>query len=168
MIMKRISSRLPRLASTRGFTLTELLVVIAIISILSGMIGTGIMQARRNAKRAKAEAELRGLTTAWSQWFQLYGESTEYTWPTGIDGQSDLEMSAQNLGPIIDAENSHNPKGIVFLNASIEKTGKNPNRMYMDPWNHPYEMTFESTHYEDSKTFVITASITLPNCDMVQ
>ncbi len=150
-----------------GFTLTELLVVIAMIAILMGMISTGLLQARRNAKRAKAEAELRSLVSAWGQWFQLYGPDTDYEWPGAVDGQTDIDMDANNLGPVIDASNSDNPKGIVFLNASIERTGKNPDRKYLDPWGNPYRMDFDTSAKDLGSVFKITSSVYLPNRDML-
>ncbi|MGI6495760.1 MAG: type II secretion system protein [Kiritimatiellia bacterium] len=148
-----------------GFTLTELLTVIAIMALLMGMISGGIVQARRNAKRAKADAELRGLVTAWNQWFQLYGEENDYQWPGDVNGATDLKMNANNLGPVLDATDSDNPKGIVLLNATIEKTAKNPNRDYLDPWGNPYEMTFERSG-NLGRPFTVTASIALPNAQM--
>lgn len=155
------------LRKASGFTLVELLVVIAILAILMGVISTGFVQARRGAKRAKAEAEIRSLVTAWGQWFQLYGEDYGYAWPSAVDGQSDIKMNFDNLGPIISADDDDNPKGIVLLNVSIEKTGRNPQRLYLDPWGNAYEMTFDRTE-EIEQTLTITSSIHLPNALMVQ
>ena len=143
--------------SRSGFTLTELLVVIAIIGILMGVIGVGITQARRNAKRAKAEAELRSLVTAWSQWFQTFGNDNpnkQYQWPQN----GTVEMTSDTLAPIVGG----NSKGIVLLNVTLP-AGK----PYLDPWKNPYEVTFESPDdHAREDTFKVTGSISLQNGDM--
>lgn len=147
-----------------GFTLTELLVVIAIIAILSGAISGSLLQARRNARRAKASAELRGLATAWGQWYQLYSKDFDGDWPPGLSGGTDVEMSQSNLGPVTDADNRYNPKGIVLLNVSIDSR-RNPGMKYLDPWGNPYEMSF-SRSSEVKSDFEITASAYLSNSGM--
>lgn len=151
-----------------GFTLTELLVVIGMIAILMGMISTGLLQARRNAKRAKAQAELRSLVSAWGQWYQLYGPETDFKWPSAVNGKTDLDMDADNLGPVIDSANRDNPKGLVFLNVSIERTARNQDRKYLDPWGNPYRMDFDVSDKDLGSVFKITSSVYLPNRDMLQ
>ena len=67
----RVSAR-QKPARSAGFTLVELLMVMVVGSILIAIISGAYMQARQNAKRARAETQLRELVKAW----------TESGWPT--------------------------------------------------------------------------------------
>ncbi len=53
-----------RIASTKGFTLIELLVVIAIIGVLSGIVFSGINNARAKARDTQRIAEIRSIMNA--------------------------------------------------------------------------------------------------------
>ena len=67
-----------------GFTLIELLVVIAIITILAAMLFPSFAQARKNARRASCQSNLKQLTLGFLQFTQDYDERL----PNDVDGSS--------------------------------------------------------------------------------
>jgi prepilin-type N-terminal cleavage/methylation domain-containing protein len=117
----------------RAFTLVELLVVIVIGALILSILAGALSQAQRNAKRARAETELRELTKAWMQYWMTYG-----TWPAGYGGQT-KDMTYENLQPIVDVESDDNKRRIAFLSIKI-----GPGQEYLDPWKHVYRVKFNN------------------------
>jgi prepilin-type N-terminal cleavage/methylation domain-containing protein len=117
----------------RAFTLVELLVVIVIGALILSILAGALSQAQRNAKRARAETELRELTKAWMQYWTTYG-----AWPGGYGGQT-KDMTYENLQPIVDVESDDNKRRIAFLSIKI-----GPGQEYLDPWKHVYRVKFNN------------------------
>jgi prepilin-type N-terminal cleavage/methylation domain-containing protein len=123
----------------RAFTLVELLVVIVIGALILSILAGALSQAQRNAKRARAETELRELTKAWMQYWMTYG-----AWPSLPDSDSDTAayghpMTYANLRPIVDVESDDNKRRIAFLSIKI-----GPGQEYLDPWKHVYRVKFNN------------------------
>jgi prepilin-type N-terminal cleavage/methylation domain-containing protein/prepilin-type processing-associated H-X9-DG protein len=61
----------------RGFTLVEILAVVAIIGLLAGIIGPGIMAARRSAQQGVAMQNLKGIAQACVAYYNSNGPITD-------------------------------------------------------------------------------------------
>jgi prepilin-type N-terminal cleavage/methylation domain-containing protein len=61
------------MASHKRFTLVELLVVIAIIAVLAGLLLPALAGAQNQAKRTRAQTEMKGLQTAITMYESDYG-----------------------------------------------------------------------------------------------
>ncbi len=144
------ASRLPRRRA--AFTLMEMLSVIAIISILVGSIAMALSKAREISRRARAEAELREMISAWLQYHQLYGEL-----PAVVKDEP-LPTSREVLDPLINPESGDNPRGLVLLNPKLPF---NAEGLYTDPWGTPYQLSF--AHQEVKVSAALRTSITFPN-----
>lgn len=110
-----------------GFTLVELLTVIVLIGILMMSAGMSIRKARQVARNTKAEGECRELVNALLEYRAALG-----VWPSGSSGQR--EATKEFLEPLTDS--GKNPRGIVFLNLTLE-SGK-----WTDPWGAAYKVYF--------------------------
>ena len=93
-----------------GFTLPELLTVITIIALLMMATFGAISRARVMARRAKCEAQLRQLVSAWEQYYSTYGK-----WPRRVDGRT-VDTTASNLRPISDSKDADNEYGVRWKN----------------------------------------------------
>lgn len=62
-----------RMASTKGFTLIELLVVIAIIGVLSGIVFSGINNARAKTRDALVISEFNSIQKALALYYDTHG-----------------------------------------------------------------------------------------------
>lgn len=137
----------------RGFTLPELLTVITIIALLMMASFGALSRARELARRAKGEAQIRQLVSAWQQYYITYG-----SWPNNLAGQDKVAVSANNMKALIDPNDGNNPYGIVFFNFS--DTGD-----FTDPWGTIYRLKFgantSSTSGGRSTTYYET-SVALP------
>ena len=109
----------------RAFTLVELLVVVGMIALLTGAVGNSVNDARKRARVAKAQAEVKEMTNAIlaSERYVSLGQHT-----------MDEEASESNLGFILGKENGDNGEKIpVLFNANVSSGGK-----ILDPWGRPY------------------------------
>lgn len=132
-------------ARKSGFSLPELLVVIAIIGLLMTASFGSMARAREQAKRTKAEAQLRELVNAWQQYYTTYGK-----WPwTG-----ERDTTAATLDPIVNPDSPNNDFGLVFFNFS--GTGA-----FNDPWGTPYRLTFGVPGNGDSERNLTTFETTV-------
>ncbi|MEI7901018.1 MAG: type II secretion system protein [bacterium] len=138
----------PGSRSTMAFTLIELMVVFGMLAILMGAAMTGIGQARSQARKAKANVELRELMNAWLSYEAAYDD-----WPVQMEGD-DLVATADNLKELL----GDNPDKAVYLNAQTASGA------FVDPWGTPYHfrlITKSDTSTDVKETF--TASVTFPN-----
>ena len=132
-----------------AFTMIEMLIVIAMLGILMGTAISGVGQAKRQAKVARANTELRELVNAWLSYEQAYDE-----WPAEVaTGQEGVEATESNLRDLL----GQGSDGLVYLNAPITSGA------FRDPWGTPYKYRIvkESPTSEGRNNF--EAAITFPN-----
>ena len=79
--------RRSRTRGARAFTVTELIVVMAIIGVLSGMVLTGVMAARKRGGITKTSALILSLEAAINQYEESYGD-----YPAGAGGVGGAEL----------------------------------------------------------------------------
>jgi prepilin-type N-terminal cleavage/methylation domain-containing protein len=138
-------------ARRQAFTLVELLAVLTIAGILMTAVIGAYTQARRHAKIARAQTELRELLKAWSLYYQTYG-----AWPAGYDTTT-KDMSYAALQPLFA---SGNDKGIPFLSIATNSASGN----YVDPWGKPYQVTFKIQSGVKNET-ALRISVSFPNSE---
>ena len=153
----------------RAFTLIELFVVIAIIAVLVALLMPAIQGAVTQAKKARANADVKSLVLAWKNYYNEYGR-----WPVaqnrlffGVPGalQDASESGSTGLVTIVNVmtnimypdasmwgggwnRNLHpictnyNPKRVSFLTyhaGSVNQQGD-----MVDPWGNPYKFLFDA------------------------
>ena len=85
-----------KLSTKRGFTLIEMLVVVAIISILAGVVLTGVTGFQANARDTKRIADLKQMQSYLELYYNKEGQypsSSVYTTWTSLKTQMDTELS---------------------------------------------------------------------------
>ena len=137
------ASRLPSL----GFTLVEMLVVVGMLGVLMAVSFSGVGQARKQAKIAKANSETRELINAW-----LAYEAAHDDWPVEITGD-EIIADQGALGELL----GENEEQAVYLNANL--TGG----VFLDPWGNPYRLRLLYETQQNPKTDEFPASVTFPN-----
>ena len=120
----------------RGFTLVELLVVLAMILILVSAMTASVNSARRRAREAKAQQEMKELTNAILAFEQYAPGRTLEGFVTGGWKPCDEKSLAMVLGGL--AGESGEPVPVLYAAAL---TG---GRM-LDPWGKAYEFIIEKT-----------------------
>lgn len=130
----------------RAFTLIELLIVVAMLGLLMATAATGMAQARLQAKKTKAHAEMRELVNAWLSYEQSFGD-----FPMDIT-TGETEATAAALADLLGSSG-----GPVFLNAPIS------NGAFRDPWGNPYKFRILSIEAVDDKEYELDAAVTFPN-----
>ena len=133
--------------ASNAFTLIELLVVFGMLGLLMGVAFSGIGQARRQARIAKATAEVRELMNAW-----LSYEAAHDDWPASVQFGT-IDASRANLKELI----GEGDEKVVYLNAKF--TGAN----FCDPWGNPYRFRVLETSGESKATETFGAAIAFPN-----
>lgn len=109
-----------------GFTMLELLIVIAIIGILAAMLLSGAQAARRRARAVVAKTEVRGIETAWKQYFSQYQRWPSFaseSEPVAVTGEVAAVLSGASTGP-------DNRKRLAFIEFSRFNAAGDP----MTPW----------------------------------
>ncbi len=156
----------------RGFTLVELLVVIGIIALLAGILVPTIGSIIDKAERVQAQADVKGLATAWKEYYNEYGR-----WP--VDGNVAFSMAPsqyrQNAGeasapPSVQStgilmvvkimtnimyadigvarinmdgmRTNYNPKMMTFMDYRTESL--NTSGDFVDPWGYTYRVLFDA------------------------
>ncbi len=153
----------------RAFTLIELFVVIAIIAVLVALLMPAIQGAVTQAKKARANADVKSIVLAWKNYYNEYGR-----WPVAKDrlffgvpgalqdssesGSTGLVMIANVMtnimypGASMWAEGwsmnrhpictNYNPKRVTFMTyhaGSVNERGD-----MVDPWGNPYKFLFDA------------------------
>lgn len=133
--------------SSLAFTLVEMMVVTGMLAILMGVAFSGIGQARKQAKIAKANSEVRELVNAILA-YEIAEEELDIA-------ATPKDATEANLQPLLGLGGSKT----VYLNAQM--VGK----AFRDPWGTPYqyrviEGDVSSSAGNDTR---LSAAITFPN-----
>ena len=123
---------------TRSFTLIELLAVIAIITLLVGLVVPTIGYTRKQAKKARARAEIDSLKIALRSYYQEYGY-----WPQ-TSSTNWVELSTMlngNIHPYSGAAGvawatNNNPRAIRFM--EFKRDSVSSGGTFLDPWDRSY------------------------------
>ena len=134
--------------ASSAFTLIEMVVVTGMLAILMGVAFSGIGQARKQARIAKANAELRELINAWLSYEAAYDD-----WPVEAGGSEPIDASESNLAELL----GENQNKTVYLNAPMV------NGAFRDPWGNPYRFRLVKTEGQNQSSEEFAASITFPN-----
>lgn len=126
----------------RGFTLIELLVVLAMIMILVSAMTASVNSARRRARQAKAQQEMKELTNAILAFEQYAPNRSLEGFETGGWKTCDEKSLAMVLGGL--AGESGEPVPVLY--AAALTGGK-----MLDPWGKAYEFIIEKTATIDSR-----------------
>lgn len=165
-IISLFSGRRVHRRHRHAFTLIEMMLVIALSATLMAMLASSLLQARNSARRAKAEAQLREMTTAFIQYYNTYGG-----WPPNVK-DTETPISEAMLLPLIDPNHGANELGIVFLNKTFTDLERTRSQRlhggvyYLDPWDQPFQMAFgsaESSGEDNANKIVQTTSVWFPN-----
>jgi prepilin-type N-terminal cleavage/methylation domain-containing protein len=120
--------------SKLAFTLIELLTVVAIIGILIALLFPAITTAIKKAEKAKAQAAVTGLATAFKAYYAEFNR-----WPASATGNITTGIFT-------------NSRGIVFFDFPAKDwniSGSVTN--YVDPWKQTYRFAAD-TNYQNYVT----------------
>ena len=136
-----------------GFTLLEMLTVIGILGIMIATAFTGLAQAQRQARNAKAQAEVRQLINAWFAY-----EAANDDWPSDMPENGDaVETSKTRLSVLLGESEDASGERRVYLNAPIR------NGYFRDPWGTPYKLKITSRDDVPEISDTFFAAVTFPN-----
>ena len=130
-----------------AFTLIEMLVVTGMLGILMGVAVTGLGQAKKQARVAKANVEIRELVNAWLSYESAYDD-----WPVSVEGE-ELEATEENLKDLLGGGN----RDMVYLNAPIVAGA------FRDPWGTPYKFRLLQNSGAGKVSDEFSMSIAFPN-----
>jgi len=133
--------------NNKAFTLIELLAVLAIIGVLAGLLVVGTAEARKNARIAKAQAEVKELAKAWKAYWMVYGK-----WPASCSGglYPMTKDRMEILAGKVDA--TDNPRGLNFMEVDPEVLEKG----FLDPWDKQYVVDFSKSLAQECDVFMTT------------
>ena len=132
-----------------GFTLIEMLTVIGILGILMAAAFTGLSQAQRIARTAKAQTEVRQLINAWFAY-----EAANDDWPAQMPENGEpVEASQSVLSELL----GESGDGKVYLNAPMR------GGYFRDPWGTPYKLKITSRSNVPPISDTFSAAVTFPN-----
>lgn len=109
-----------------AFTLVELLVVVGMIALLTGAVGNSVSQARKRARLAKAQAEVKEMTNAILAYEQSGHE---------LKTLNNAVATANELGFIL-GKGEDGEKTAVLYNGNVGSDG-----VMRDPWGRPYRVS---------------------------
>jgi len=130
-----------------AFTLVEMMVVTGMLAILMGVAFSGIGQARKQAKIAKANAEIRELVNAILSYETEVDELVITATP--------VDATEANLKELIGEGQTET----VYLNVPMDR------KAFRDPWGNPYRYRIieESVDSIDANQTRVSAAVTFPN-----
>ena len=149
LLVFRPPSSALRSHSSLAFTLIEMLVVMGMLSILMGVAFTGLGQARKQAKVAKANAEVRELVNA------ILAYEAEQEELAVMSGGKVILATETNLKELLGKGKTTQ----VYLNAPMDGD------KFLDPWKNEYRFRVmeESVEIDDKNPTIVSAAITFPN-----
>jgi len=122
--MEKIFVEHPQSALMRGFTLIEVMVVVVILGILAAIVVPKIMDNPDKARKARAEIDIRGVSTALENY-----RMDNFSYPTTDQGMQALVTRPADL-----PENTN------------WKQGGYISRVPQDPWGRPYHYLQPGRH----------------------
>ena len=129
-----------RAGRTHSFTLMEILAAISIIAILAALVIPVIGNAKLQAKRARARAEMDGLRVALRSYYQDYGcwaptfGTTWADWSTMLNGN--INPITGNAAGTSDWSTTNNVRAIRFL--EFKRDSVTPAGDFLDPFGGKY------------------------------
>jgi len=129
-----------RAGSCRGFTLTEMLVVMAIVGILSGLILSGVMSARKRGALMSTKTFIMQLEAAINHYEESYGD-----FPHGAGGVESAELLYQALA-------SPSWTGQCEFEAKqVRDTDSDGRKELVDHWMQPIRYYHHRSYFEPPK-----------------
>ncbi len=125
----------------QGFTLIEMLVVIFIIGLLSGLILTGVMAARRKIGRDNTRVILKNIEAAIEVYESDYGD-----FPPGKGGR----QSSEDLYEALSSTRHEGP----YLKGDYppaKDTNRNKRKEMVDHWGRPIRYTHHRNYSEEPR-----------------
>jgi prepilin-type N-terminal cleavage/methylation domain-containing protein len=117
-----------------GYTLIELLTVLAIIGMLASMLVGGAIHARKKARIAKAQSEVKELSKAWKAYWMVYKK-----WPKSCEGQRNVKMTVDKMSILTGVMSMDNERALAFMQVDpgVMVNG------FIDPWGKLYQVDFD-------------------------
>ncbi len=145
---------------TKQFTIIEMLVVLAIISLIVGMLLTGIGIARESARETRAKAEMQQIKMAVTQYKSTYKgfPFPHGDYPNILGSKSSATSNGGSEGDyedFMDALKGTNPRKQAFIKGTLEKS----------PWGGDYYIVIDKD-YENSVNPNDTGYTNAPNEDI--